>query len=49
MVLTGEDNIRQVVAFPKNGSGVDLMMSSPSMVDAEQVAELNLSVIPPKK
>ena len=42
MVLTGEDNIREVVAFPKNGSGVDAMMSSPSMVDPEQLKELSL-------
>lgn len=42
MVLTGEDNIREVVAFPKNGSGVDAMMSSPSFVDAAQLKELSL-------
>ncbi|MDX2776466.1 aspartate--tRNA ligase [Streptomyces caniscabiei] len=42
MVLTGEDNIREVVAFPKNGSGVDAMMSSPSGVDPEQLKELSL-------
>jgi aspartyl-tRNA synthetase len=42
MVLTGEDNIREVVAFPKNGSGVDAMMSSPSVVDPEQLKELGL-------
>ena len=42
MVLTGEDNIRQVVAFPKNGSGVDLMMSSPSPVEEVQLNELQL-------
>ncbi|NCU37626.1 aspartate--tRNA ligase [Candidatus Saccharibacteria bacterium] len=42
MVLTGEDNIREVIAFPKNGSGVDVMMSSPSSVDANQRKELGL-------
>lgn len=42
MVLVGEDNIREVVAFPKNGSGVDLMMDSPSMVDPAQLKELSL-------
>ena len=42
MVLIGEDNIRETVAFPKNGSGVDLMMSSPSTVDAAQLKELGL-------
>ena len=42
MVLTGEDNIRDVVAFPKNGSGIDLMMNSPSPVDDYQLAELHI-------
>lgn len=42
MVLVDEDNIREVVAFPKNGSGVDVMMSSPNTVDAAQLKELSL-------
>lgn len=45
MVLIGEDNIREVVAFPKNGSGVDAMMQSPSVVDAKQLDDLSLRVI----
>lgn len=45
MVLTGEDNIREVVAFPKNGSGVDAMMQSPSVVDQKQLEELSLKII----
>lgn len=44
MVLTGEENIRQVVAFPKNGSGVDLMMDSPSSVDDAQLKELSIRI-----
>ncbi len=40
MELMNEDNIREVVAFPKNGSGVDLMMQSPSFVDEAQLKEL---------
>lgn len=44
MVLVGEDNIREVVAFPKNGSGVDAMMDSPSIVDKAQLQELSISV-----
>jgi aspartyl-tRNA synthetase len=45
MVLQGETNIREVVAFPKNGSGIDAMMSSPSVVDDHQLAELHLRVV----
>jgi aspartyl-tRNA synthetase len=43
MVLMGEDNIREIVAFPKNGSGLDVMMSSPSTVDPVQLKELSIA------
>ena len=46
MVLEGVDNIRDIVAFPKNGSGVDLMMNSPSEVDQIQLDESHLAIIP---
>ncbi len=46
MVLENLTNIRDIVAFPKNGSGVDLMMSSPSMVDDAQLEEAHLAIIP---
>lgn len=42
MELMGESNIREVIAFPKNGSGVDVMMNSPSTVDADLLKELGL-------
>lgn len=42
MELMNESNIREVIAFPKNGSGVDVMMNSPSAVDAAQLKELGL-------
>jgi aspartyl-tRNA synthetase len=45
MVLVGEENIREVVAFPKNGSGVDAMMQSPNVVDVEQLDDLNLRIV----
>lgn len=45
MVLTGEENIREVVAFPKNGSGVDVMMNSPSPIEAPQLKELHLKSV----
>ncbi len=43
MILMNEDNIREIVAFPKNGSGVDLMMNSPSTVEANQLEELSIA------
>lgn len=46
MELVGEDNVREVVAFPKNGSGVDVMMASPSTVDDQQLKELNITISP---
>jgi len=42
MVLMNEENIREIVAFPKNGSGVDLMMNSPSPIDDNQLKELSI-------
>lgn len=44
MELVGEANIREVVAFPKNGSGFDTMMNSPSPVDEYQLKELGIGV-----
>lgn len=46
MVLENEENIRDIVAFPKNGNGVDLMMNSPSEVDQNQLDESHLAIIP---
>ncbi|MBP7858002.1 aspartate--tRNA ligase [Candidatus Saccharibacteria bacterium] len=43
MELMGEDNIREIVAFPKNGSGLDVMMTSPSPVDPAQLKELSIA------
>ena len=42
MELINETNVRETLAFPKNGSGVDVMMDSPSTVDSAQLKELGL-------
>ena len=42
MELIDETNVRETLAFPKNGSGVDVMMNSPSTVDPAQLKELGL-------
>lgn len=44
MILAGEPNIRQVIAFPKTSRGVDAMTQAPSAVDDAQLAELHLSL-----
>lgn len=46
MVLEDTENIRDIVAFPKNGNGVDLMMNSPSFVDQAQLDEAHLAIVP---
>ena len=42
MLLAGEPNIREVMAFPKTQKAADLMAGAPSSVDAEQLQELHL-------
>ena len=42
MELLGEQNVREVLAFPKNGNGIDAMMDSPSSIEPEQFKELGL-------
>ena len=41
-ILTGTDSIRDVIAFPKNNMGRDIMIDAPSPINAEQRKELNL-------
>ncbi len=45
-ILAGEDNIREVIAFPKPQSGADPMTESPTEIDESQLTELGLKVIP---
>ncbi|MBI2175503.1 MAG: aspartate--tRNA ligase [Parcubacteria group bacterium] len=44
MLLAGEPNIREVIAFPKTGDGRDLMMNAPSEANETQLAELGLQL-----
>ena len=43
-IFAGLDNIRDVIAFPKNNSGRDVMIDSPSQVATEQLDDLNLKL-----
>jgi aspartyl-tRNA synthetase len=45
MLLAGENSIREVIAFPKNQSAVDLTVHAPSPVTEEQLTELHLRLL----
>ncbi|MDP9365377.1 MAG: aspartate--tRNA ligase [Chloroflexota bacterium] len=49
MLLAGEENIREVIAFPKNQRGIDLMFEAPDAVPVEQLDELGLRLDPEKR
>ena len=49
MLFTGEPNIREVIAFPKNGEARDTMMNAPSDVDEKQLRELHIKLDLPKE
>ena len=49
MAMTGIENIRDVVAFPKTQSHQDLMLGAPSPADPKQLEELHVQVVPPDK
>ncbi len=49
MMLENEPNIREVIAFPKNGSAEDVMMNAPSSVTEKQLKELHIKLEVPKK
>ena len=47
-ILAGLDTIRDVIAFPKNNSGRDVMNESPSPIDQTQLDELQIALVPAK-
>ncbi len=49
MQIADEENIREVMAFPKNQRGSDVMLDAPSMVDSEQLADVGLALRPEEK
>ncbi len=44
MILMGEENIRDIYAFPKSGKAQDAMMNAPSEVDEESIKELHITL-----
>jgi len=49
MLVCGEDTIRDVMAFPKNNRGLDLMTQSPAEVDPRQLRDLSIKLTGEKK
>ena len=48
-IFGGQKDIRDFIAFPKNNAGRDMMIDSPSVIDNEQLDELNIKVLASKK
>ncbi len=48
-LMTGESNIREVIAFPKTNQATDLMSDSPSNVASRQLKELHIALALPEK
>jgi aspartyl-tRNA synthetase len=48
-MMAGTETIRDVIAFPKTASGVDLMLDAPAELDEAQLKELHLRVVPEQK
>jgi len=49
MLICGEESIRDVMAFPKNNRGIDLMSQSPADVDARQLRDLKIRLASDKE
>src|SRR5205085_1986032 len=46
-ILAGEENIREVIAFPKTQSGLDLLTGAPTPIEPAALTELHLRHLPP--
>ena len=44
MLFAGGETIRDVIAFPKNSAGKDVMLDAPSVVDSQSLETLHISV-----
>jgi len=49
MIMAGASSLREVLAFPKNKSGISLMDDAPSMVSEKQLRELHIALDLPKE
>ncbi len=45
MLLKNEENLREIIAFPKNKKARDLLMRAPSKVTKEQLEEVHIQII----
>ena len=46
-ILAGEENIREVIAYPKTQSGADPLTNAPARIDEHHLTELGLRILPP--
>jgi aspartyl-tRNA synthetase len=49
MLLAGEPNIREAIAFPMNQKAQDLLMNAPSKIDPKRLKELGITIASKKK
>ena len=47
MILCGANSIREVIAFPKNASGIDVLFNGPQNISDEQLSAYQLKKIKP--